>query len=84
MGSKTISVRDETYRRLDREKREGESFSDVIDRLVADDEENPLRELVGFVDVDDVDDVRQGAAAFRADVDERFGGTDRPGTDEES
>jgi predicted CopG family antitoxin len=34
MGTKTLSIREETYEMLKREKREGESFSDVIDRLM--------------------------------------------------
>ena len=34
MGTKTLSIREETYEVLKGEKREGESFSDVIDRLM--------------------------------------------------
>ncbi|MFQ5804137.1 MAG: antitoxin VapB family protein [Candidatus Methylomirabilales bacterium] len=34
MGFKTISLRDEVYRRLRAEKRSGESLSDVILRLL--------------------------------------------------
>ena len=34
MGTKTLSIRDETYSLLKSSKREGESFSDVIDRLL--------------------------------------------------
>ncbi|KYH36438.1 MAG: antitoxin [Candidatus Bathyarchaeota archaeon B24] len=32
---KTLSIRDDVYEKLRRLKREGESFSDVIDRLIA-------------------------------------------------
>ncbi|NHN46953.1 hypothetical protein G9464_04995 [Halostella sp. JP-L12] len=32
MGSKAISVREDVYRALKREKRDDESFSDVIER----------------------------------------------------
>ena len=77
MGSKTISIRDETYRRLDREKRDDESFSEVIDRLLADDDENPLRELIGLVDEDELEAVRRNVTAFRSDVDGRFNGGER-------
>jgi len=35
MSTKTISIRDDTYDLLKNAKREGESFSDVIDRLLA-------------------------------------------------
>ncbi len=34
MGTKTLSIRDETYAQLKSAKLEGESFSDVIDRLL--------------------------------------------------
>jgi predicted CopG family antitoxin len=34
MTTKTIGVREEVYERLSAEKREDESFSDTIDRLV--------------------------------------------------
>lgn len=34
MGTKTLSIRDETYSQLKSAKLEGESFSDVIDRLL--------------------------------------------------
>ncbi|WP_255170242.1 antitoxin VapB family protein [Natrononativus amylolyticus] len=73
MGSKTISLREETYRRLDRAKHEGESFSDVVDRLLVD-EDDPLRELVGFVEGDELEDVRRGSAGFREEVSDRFDG----------
>ncbi len=35
MGFKTVSLSDAIYRRLRAEKRPGESFSDVIERLLA-------------------------------------------------
>lgn len=35
MGFKTISLSDRTYRKLRAEKRPGESFTDVIERLVS-------------------------------------------------
>lgn len=34
MGTKTIGLREEVYERLKARKREGESFSDLVDRLV--------------------------------------------------
>jgi predicted CopG family antitoxin len=40
MGTKTLSIRDETYTQLKDAKLEGESFSDVIDRLLKKKEEN--------------------------------------------
>ncbi|MDJ1432064.1 antitoxin VapB family protein [Halostagnicola sp. A-GB9-2] len=50
MESKTVCLKHETYRRLTREKRDDESFSDAIDRFLTTDDGNPLRELIGFVD----------------------------------
>ncbi|MCH7659200.1 MAG: antitoxin VapB family protein [Euryarchaeota archaeon] len=36
MGTKTVGLREEVYERLATEKREGESFSDVVDRVLDD------------------------------------------------
>lgn len=33
MGTKTIRVRDDVYEKLEARKREGESFSDLLERL---------------------------------------------------
>lgn len=44
MGSKTISLSNEAYERLKSRKREGESFSDVVNRLAG---ERPLLDIVG-------------------------------------
>ncbi|WP_049927657.1 antitoxin VapB family protein [Halopiger goleimassiliensis] len=80
MSSKTISLREETYRRLERAKRDDESFSDVVDRLLVD-EENPFRELVGLLDEREISDVRRESKAFRAEMNDRFDARD---TDHES
>ena len=77
MGSKTVSLKDETYRRLRREKRKDESFSDAIDRLLAEEDENPLRELIGFVDEDELETVRKRSNEFREDVNNRFDTAER-------
>lgn len=71
MASKTISLKEETYDRLARAKGEGESFSDVVDRLLGTDR-HPLYGLVGLLDEDAVEAVRRQSAAFREDVDERM------------
>jgi predicted CopG family antitoxin len=51
--TKTITVRDEVYRKLLRVKREGESFSDLFDRLVegAADSLDALKKLRGCVEL---------------------------------
>ncbi len=43
MASKLISVRDDIYKKLERLKLDGESFSDVISRLIASVRKDPLR-----------------------------------------
>lgn len=79
MGSKTISLKEETYERLRRTKGEDESFSDVIDRLVRE-EDHPLYGLVGLFDDGDVERVRESARRFREDAELRMGVDD--GTDQ--
>ena len=49
MGTKTINLTDAAYVRLQALKREGESFSDVVDRLTG---KFALLELVGILDKD--------------------------------
>ncbi|MEF8825159.1 MAG: antitoxin VapB family protein [Halapricum sp.] len=71
MSSKTISLKEETYERLRRAKGEGESFSDVIDRLLGDDG-HPLYGLVGLLDGEEVDRLRERSRAFREDVNSRM------------
>jgi predicted CopG family antitoxin len=71
MSSKTISLKEETYERLRREKGDDESFSDVIDRFLSE-EEHPLYGLVGLATDDEVARIRAASRSFRADVDERM------------
>ncbi|ESP88924.1 antitoxin VapB family protein [Candidatus Halobonum tyrrellensis] len=46
MSTKTVELRDDVYERLAAEKREGESISDVVDRLL-DDEQSDWRYSFG-------------------------------------
>lgn len=71
MGSKTISLKEETYNRLHRAKGEDESFSDVIDRLLREGD-HPLYGLVGLLDDDEVAELRERSRAFRESVDARM------------
>ena len=71
MGSKTISLKEETYNRLERAKGDDESFSDAIDRLLGT-EEQPLEGLVGILTDEQAERLRERSQAFRADVDERL------------
>ncbi|AWB27020.1 antitoxin VapB family protein [Halococcoides cellulosivorans] len=70
MPRRTISLDAETYDRLRREKTDDESFSDVIDRLLGDEE--PLADLVGLVTDAEADRVRAHSDQFREDVTDRF------------
>lgn len=73
MSSKNISIREDIYRKLKRAKAEDESFSDAIDRLLASrSEEHPLYDLVGILDADEAERVRERAAKFREQFDEEM------------
>lgn len=63
--SKNISLREEAYERLKAHKREGESFSDVVDRLTADG-----NVWVGYGDLRGVDGFREAVADGREAFDE--------------
>jgi len=55
---KTITVRDEVYRKLLAVKREGESFSELFERLVRGREPiETLKRLRGCIELDDKDEV---------------------------
>ena len=45
---KTLTIRDDVYEKLDRLKLEGESFSDVIQRLL-EEKRPPLEEFLGVL-----------------------------------
>ncbi|BAJ50416.1 hypothetical protein CSUB_C0556 [Candidatus Caldarchaeum subterraneum] len=55
--TKVISLSDEAYAALKRIKREGESFSDVVLRLVGQAKYRPLSEFAGRWAGDDIDKV---------------------------
>jgi predicted CopG family antitoxin len=71
MGSKTVSLREETYDRLERAKGDDESFSDVIDRLLRTDDQ-PLGGIVGILSDEEAARLREHSRAFRAEADERL------------
>lgn len=64
MGTKTVSLADDAYTLLKGEKREGESFSDVVRRLLGD-EQPSLTELAGFLDPEEAEEVRDVVAEIR-------------------
>jgi predicted CopG family antitoxin len=62
MGTKTISLTEEAYERLKAAKKEGESFSDVVNRI------SPgvrLEEYWGVLDDDAADELRETVAEGR-------------------
>ena len=77
MASKTISLKEETYERLRRAKGEDESFSDAIDRLLGGDDAHSLLNLVGLLDDEEADRVRERMREFRENVDDRMGAIDQ-------
>lgn len=68
MPTKTIGVREEVYERLRARKRDDESFTDLIDRLI-DESEGDWREGFGSLSAAEADSLREAATASR----ERFG-----------
>lgn len=71
MGTKNISIRDDVYRKLKASKRDDESFSDAIDRLIASREgDHPLYDLVGMLDDEEAEQLRDRVDEFREEFDE--------------
>lgn len=71
MSSKTISLKEETYNRLARAKSKDESFSDVVDRLLRE-ENHPLYGLIGLLDDSEIKTARERSRTFRENVNERM------------
>jgi len=53
LGTKTLSIRTETYEMLKKKKRGGESFSDVIDGLMKQEKIN-LKDYFGAIENEDL------------------------------
>lgn len=65
MGTKSITVTDEAYERLKAHKRDGESFTDTLLRITADEADV----MSGFGSMRDVDDFRDAAESTRDELD---------------
>lgn len=73
MERRTIDLREDVYEALDAERRDDESFSDVLRRLLdAQRDEHPLRELVGTLDDQEAEELRAHAEEFRESLDEQM------------
>jgi predicted CopG family antitoxin len=64
MGTKTISIADDAYERLNAAKREGESFSDVVRRLAPG---VRLADYVGVLDEETGDELEETIMARRTE-----------------
>jgi predicted CopG family antitoxin len=58
MGTKTIGVREDVYERLKARKRENESFTDLVDRLLAE-AQTDWREGFGTLEADAAEELEQ-------------------------
>lgn len=69
MGTKTIGIREETYERLKARKWEGESYSDVINRLL-DETTVDWREGFGTLDTEDAEQLERVIKTSRTQTSE--------------
>jgi predicted CopG family antitoxin len=71
MATKTIGIREDVYERLRARKREDESFTDLIDRLV-DETSADWREGFGSLTTDDASELREIVERARASESRRL------------
>jgi len=64
MGTKTIGLRDDVYERLKARKREDESFTDLVNRLL-DEEQTDWRERFGTLDAEEAEELEQAIETAR-------------------
>ena len=64
MGTKTIGLRDDAYERLKARKREDESFTDLVNRLL-DGEQADWREGFGTLDAEAAEELEQAVETSR-------------------
>ena len=72
MGVKTISIRDEIYEKLSSARREGESFSDAIDRLLKRDRVDLSKYFGALKESDLLDDLEKDSIEMREMARQRF------------
>lgn len=64
MGTKTIGLRDDVYERLKARKREDESFTDLVNRLL-DEEQTDWREGFGALNAEAAEELEQAVETSR-------------------
>jgi predicted CopG family antitoxin len=64
MGTKTIGLRDDVYERLKARKREDESFTDLVNRLL-DEQQTDWREGFGTLDAEEAEELEQAVETSR-------------------
>jgi predicted CopG family antitoxin len=72
MGTKTISIRDDVYRLLKESKRENESFSDVIERLLKKEKPDLSIFFGALKDSELLDEIEEDSKRIRASARSRF------------
>jgi len=77
---KNVRLTEDAYETLERRKREGESFSDVVERLV---EERPISDLAGAFSAADVASLREARGEYYDAYATRRAADAEPSTDPE-
>lgn len=67
MGTKTIGIKDDVYERLKARKREDESFTDLMNRLL-DESTVDWREGFGTLDADEAEELERAANTSRTQL----------------
>lgn len=67
MGTKTIRLDEDVYEKLRARKREDETFSEAVDRLIGG---SSLLELAGILSDDEGDELEDAIEEFRSSLDE--------------
>ncbi len=68
MGTRTIRIDEDVYEKVERRKRDDESFSEAVDRLI---EGPPLRELAGITSDEEAAELEREIEEFRSSLDDR-------------
>ena len=64
MGTKTIGLREDAYERLKARKREDESFTDLVNRLL-DEDQTDWREGFGTLDAEEAEELERAVETSR-------------------